>query len=188
MICSASHQKQPLNHSTLQAVWACLEDFPGMFRYFDLLKSTQSEHSANWFSFPYVKRCGRQGTTSHFVKFSWSFPRRNCPLQGDVYKIPNRVSFLYNFIPVPYWVSICVYMIPTKISFQNEFIPVAAPDRSFRSGTKSSQTLNKYHVKEVRAHSSTELGLWIGWADQLTHIFDPPMLLSHLHSRMRTSM
>ena len=79
-------------------------------------------------------------------------------------------------------------MIKTKISFQNEFIPVAAPDRNFRSGTKSSQTLNKYHVKEVRAHSDTELGTWIGWADQPTHIFDPPMLLSHLHSRMRTSM
>ena len=44
-------------------------------------------------------------------------------------------------------------------SFQDKFIPVVAPER-------------KYHVKEVRAHSGTELGTWIGWAAQLINIFD----------------
>ena len=32
-------------------------------------------------------------------------------------------------------------------------------------------------MKELRAHSGTELGTWIGWANQLTHIFDPHTLL-----------
>ena len=49
-----------------------------------------------------------------------------------------------------------------SLSFQNKFTPVAAPDRMF----------HKYHVKEVRVHSSTELGEWFGWADQLTLVFD----------------
>ena len=55
--------------------------------------------------------------------------------------IPDRVSFRYDFIPVPYYVSIFVYMILTKIvfwneSFQNDFIPVVASDRNFRSRTE----------------------------------------------------
>ena len=73
-------------------------------------------------------------------------------------------------------------------SFQNDFIPVVAPDRSVRPETKSGRTLHKYHVKEVRAHSGAELGAWIGWADQLTRIFDPPMFFPHFYSRMRSSM
>ena len=40
----------------------------------------------------------------------------------------------------------------------------------------------------MRAHSGMELGTWNGWADQLTHIFDPPMFLPHFSSRMTTSM
>ena len=43
------------------------------------------------------------------------------------------------------------------------------PVQLFRSETKSSRTLHKYHAKEVRAHSGAELGTWIGWVDQLTH-------------------
>ena len=53
-------------------------------------------------------------------------------------------------------------------SFQNDFIPTIAPDRNFRSGTKSGRTFHKYHVKEVRANSETDLGMWIGQTDQLT--------------------
>ena len=54
-------------------------------------------------------------------------------LGADVYMLPDRVPFRYNFILVPYSVAIFVYMMPTKISFQyksfqNEFIPVVAPD------------------------------------------------------------
>ena len=91
--------------------------------------------------------------------------------------ILDRVSSEYDFIPVPHRVSIFVYIIPTKISFrnvsfQNEFIPVVAPDRNFCSRTKSVLTFHKYRVNEVRVHFGTELGKWIGWADQLTHVFD----------------
>ena len=112
---------------------------------------------------------------------------------GGVYTIPDRVSFRYDFIPVPYQVSVFVYMILTKIvfrneSFQNNFIPVVASDRNFRSRTKSVCTFHLCHVKEVRVHSGTEISKWIGWADQLTHVFDLSMLLQHFHSRMRTSM
>ena len=48
---------------------------------------------------------------------------------------------------------------------------VVAPNLNFCSRMKPSQTFLKYHVKEVQAHSGMELGMWIGWADQLTHIF-----------------
>ena len=65
---------------------------------------------------------------------------------------------------------------------------MVAPDQNFHSGSKSGRTFQKYHVKEVRAYSGTELGTWIDQADQLTHVFDPLMFLSHFHSRMRTSM
>ena len=34
--------------------------------------------------------------------------------------------------------------------------------QNVRSGTKSVPTFHKYHVKEVRAHSATELGTWTG--------------------------
>ena len=101
--------------------------------------------------------------------------------------IPDRVSFRYDLIPAPYWVSIFVYMIPAKNSFHNEFIPVVALDRNFRSGTKSGRTFHKYHVKEVRAHSGTELGTRIGWADQLTHTYiHTSAFFTQCHSRMRT--
>ena len=73
-------------------------------------------------------------------------------------------------------------------SFQNDFIPVVASDPNFRSRTKSVCTFHQCHVKEVRAHSGTEISKWIGWADQLTHVFDLSILLQHFHSRMRTSM
>ena len=53
-----------------------------------------------------------------------------------------------------------------SLSFQNKFIPVAAPDRM------SEIWPNVPQVKEVRVHSSTELGEWFGWADQLTLVFD----------------
>ena len=71
----------------------------------------------------------------------------------------------------------------SHIAFQNEFIPVVVSDQNFRS-----RTFHKYHVhvKEVRAHSDMKLGMWIGWAGQLTHVFDLLMLLPHFHSRMRT--
>ena len=81
-----------------------------------------------------------------------------------------------------------VYRIPWTISFQNaallryEFISVVAPDRNFHSGMKSGRTFHKYHVKEVQAHPDMELGTWIGWADQLTRVFDLPMFLPHFHS------
>ena len=48
-------------------------------------------------------------------------------------------------------------------------------DQNFCSRTKSSQTLDKYHIKEIRAHSNTELETWTGWAEELTRIGDPPM-------------
>ena len=41
-------------------------------------------------------------------------------------------------------------------------------------------------MREVNCE--TELGMWIGGADQLTHVFDQPMLLPRFHSRMRTSV
>ena len=65
------------------------------------------------------------------------------------------------------------------MSCQNVFVPVVAPDRNFRSGTKTGRTFHKYHAKEVRAHLGVESATWIGWADQLTHSFDPPMFLPH---------
>ena len=87
------------------------------------------------------------------------------------------------------YVCMYVYMILTKIvfrneSFQNDFIPVVASDRNFRSRTKSVCTFHQCHEKEVRVHSGTEISKWIGWADQLTHLFDPSMLLQHFHFRM----
>ena len=65
-------------------------------------------------------------------------------------------------------------MTPSKISFwhesfQSELIPVVATNRNVCSNTMSDRTFNRYHVKEVRAHSGKELDTWIGWADQLTH-------------------
>ena len=66
--------------------------------------------------------------------------------------------------------------------------PVVASDPNFRSRTKSVYTFHQCHVKEVQVHSGTEISKWIGWADQLTHVFDPSMLLQHFHSRMRTSL
>ena len=44
------------------------------------------------------------------------------------------------------------------------------------------------HVPPVSCKGGTEISKWIGWADQLTHVFDPSMLLQHFHSRMKTSM
>ena len=64
---------------------------------------------------------------------------------------------------------------------------MVAPDRNFRSGAKCGRLLYKYHIKGLQAHSGMELGTLIGWADQLTHILDPPMFLLHFHSRMRFS-
>ena len=75
------------------------------------------------------------------------------------------------------------YMILSKIplhyeSFWNEFSPVVTSDRNIRSGTKSGRT---YHFNEAQVHSGKELGKWIGWADQLTHIFDLSTFLSHFY-------
>ena len=56
------------------------------------------------------------------------------------------------------------------------------------SCARSKFLFHKYRVKEVRAHSGKELGTWISWADQLTHIFDPPMFLSNVYSRMVISL
>ena len=100
--------------------------------------------------------------------------------------IPGRVPFRYDFIPVPYWVSIFIYMIPTKISFPKRVIAEWLHPGS-RAGSNSSWTFHKYHVKEVRAHSGTELGKWLGLADQLTIVFDQAMFLPHFFSRMSTS-
>ena len=51
-----------------------------------------------------------------------------------------------------------------------------------------SSTAHEYHVKEVRAHSGAQLRKWIGWADQLTHIFDTSMFLPSYRSRTSTSV
>ena len=65
-----------------------------------------------------------------------------------VYMVLDRVSFGYDFILVPYRVSIFVYMIPTKISFRNEsfHIPVVAPDRNFRSRMKYIRTFHNWFI------------------------------------------
>ena len=116
-------------------------------------------------------------------------------------KCALHVSFRNDLIPVPYRVSVFVYMIPDRVSFRNDLIPVhteylclftwqqlktnswtdesthnelipfiVAPDWNwiFVPGRKSG---TEYHVKEVRAHSVTEIDTRIGWADQLTRIF-----------------
>ena len=88
---------------------------------------------------------------SNSFKFTIKFdPLKN--IFGSVYIIPDQVSFWYNFILVPHWVSMFVYMISTKISFRNKsfwnkFIPTVAPDRNFHSRLKSDQTFHKYNCK-----------------------------------------
>ena len=67
---------------------------------------------------------------------------------GDVYMIPVRLSFRYEFIPVPLSCSsVFVYMIPVQ-----NVIPVQvhSGSRTGRTGKKSDHILYRYHVKEVR--------------------------------------
>ena len=61
---------------------------------------------------------------------------------------------------------------------------VVAADRNFCSGTKSGRMFHKYHLKEVRAHSGTELVTWTDQADQMTHSLNQPLFLLHFNYRM----
>ena len=56
--------------------------------------------------------------------------------------IPARLSFRYEFTPVPSCGSVFVYMIPAqnlvpKRVIRCEFTPVTVPGRDFHSGTKT---------------------------------------------------
>ena len=56
--------------------------------------------------------------------------------------IPARLSFRYEFTPVPSCGSLFVYMISAQNlipdeSYRREFTPVTVPGRDFHSGTKT---------------------------------------------------
>ena len=67
--------------------------------------------------------------------------------------IPVRVSFRYEFIPVP---TVFVYMIPVRnvipvrVIYRYEFTAVLVPVRNVRTGMRFDHILYRYHVKEVR--------------------------------------
>ena len=63
--------------------------------------------------------------------------------------IPVRVSFRYEFIPVPTCSSVFVYMIQLRNVIPVRVIPVRVHSGS-RTGMRFDHILYRYHVKEVR--------------------------------------
>ena len=75
---------------------------------------------------------------------------------NGVYMMPDRVSFRYGFVSVPYWVSIFVYMIPTKISFQNESLQNGSHTESeFPFRFETGRAFHKYRVHICKGGTSS---------------------------------
>ena len=85
--------------------------------------------------------------------------------------------------------SLYIQLHDTNLNFILEQVIPERVHPGGRTGSKFSFWIEIWpNVPKVSYKGDMELGTWIDQADQLTHVFDPLMFLSHFHSRIRTSM